>query len=1337
MNIHTFRSLISAPAALRRGAPRRGQALLLAVLVMIFAALIGSTFITVLALNIDRTSAQEQRVAAANAARNGLEAVNYQLVANGSDWRPEQIAPPPAPGDVTYNFYYTPQEISQGFARYTLHPTTDLDGDGQTYTTANPDFEDDWIALENAKNANPSQPTFVKFPDPRIEQVTDVPTYLAEVRVEKDTINHPDKVGMLRMTVVGASPNDPNVLVPRVSYKSTLERNSVFSWGLVHTGWNYQKNTPTWTEWKPAINTSAGATSIIVEDATGISPGRLLTLQQGATNESVMVAGVNSNTITFKGSTTQSYLATLIGGAVSVRAATTLMNELVGQDGVAASPSITPQFDADGETASSTWEQTQAQEQLTTLGCFFNTDLVLQGKADLVLGANQQMKVTGLISTLTGQTQARLKPSSGGATSTMPTSQDVPTNQVGSASLPNAEQARVYDNPYPASGPVADSPFNRSVRPQIPPDINQFTKLQDVTKYAAGGAVGLGPGLFINNSDDVEQVAENGILRALSVSDFHRLGQGKSLPSTSTTGNVTAGDTNGIAAVAGNNTGSGHRLVFPNLTPPNTDGYKYPLTFGSLEQRGIRGWISTFEFLPRGALIELNGSIITVTLDDRSDAYPDLPDPSKAWPWASNAAFTTVPLDKCYRMEINALTNARVCRASSTSTIQATPSQTLPAFNGIIYAEGNVRVRGTSGAVPITIVSMGNIYVEGELKQSSATGLIGLIAKKNVVFNPTQIVTRVAGSQDRAVAERAFNPAYPATPDKVTTSPVSLANPVTVDAANTTNETQSFRVGDLVRVGVGPEWRRVEQVNATSLSLVPALTTAPTSGTEVRILTDPAFVAGSDTTLFPAPVANVTTPAGSRRIGDVFQVTEWFYRMESAATQSDVLARDIKIDNAVPSAGSGGSLILSARMVGERKEAASLRFTGLDDTPPPPVPGPLPAPYSISAREDTNNNGLWEITEDIFKGSSLTDTTFPFSIDLRNVTGSSGGDTVETVAQLKANFNTAFNGTPPKWSLADPDSFGSLVNGATGDAAVAARYLARIGHLNGTGDDVTAPTATTYTGDEVLKLPITVSVGLHWLDPQISLTTPTAPLSWIGTNPTAANGDDVETSRADFYWFKNADSGNRDKQQWLRWISRPMVAPAFPSPAAVGSNVMALVRSQTTDATLPPLRVGGFKLERDDFKLPAHTYGAIPVEIQATIFAQEGSWFVIAAPQQHRTDENSNGSNNARERAFATRMNRTHYEAQLTGRIVQNYAPTGLLDYDLEHSPDNRTVGAMAQWIDALSYPATIESDGVGAPNGPNPRGRDWKAMRYNANVSLPPAYGGYLPLSPGMELVN
>ena len=92
-----------------RNSQRSGQALLLAVLLMVFAALLGSTFITVVSLNLNQTARQQNLGSAQAAANAGLTFVNDKLnnSALGERWRPYMTTPPPQAGDPDFNFYYS------------------------------------------------------------------------------------------------------------------------------------------------------------------------------------------------------------------------------------------------------------------------------------------------------------------------------------------------------------------------------------------------------------------------------------------------------------------------------------------------------------------------------------------------------------------------------------------------------------------------------------------------------------------------------------------------------------------------------------------------------------------------------------------------------------------------------------------------------------------------------------------------------------------------------------------------------------------------------------------------------------------------------------------------------------------------------------------------------------------------------------------------------------------------------------------------------------------------------------------------------------------------------
>jgi hypothetical protein len=152
------------------------------------------------------------------------------------------------------------------------------------------------------------------------------------------------------------------------------------------------------------------------------------------------------------------------------------------------------------------------------------------------------------------------------------------------------------------------------------------------------------------------------------------------------------------------------------------------------------------------------------------------------------------------------------------------------------------------------------------------------------------------------------------------------------------------------------------------------------------------------------------------------------------------------------------------------------------------------------------------------------------------------------------------------------------------------------------------------------------------------------------------------------------------------------------------------------------------------------------IDIDATIFAQEGSWFVIPVPMDvvAPVDSDNSGAIEASEqdaaRAATTRYRRLNYRIAVRGTIAQNMTPTGTTDYDFEQTPDQPVTdttspGAMQQWIDSLSHPTTIVTSAGGN------RGGDWMGIYYRAaplNFSAPDGGAGlYLPVSPDLMYVG
>jgi hypothetical protein len=327
--------------------------------------------------------------------------------------------------------------------------------------------------------------------------------------------------------------------------------------------------------------------------------------------------------------------------------------------------------------------------------------------------------------------------------------------------------------------------------------------------------------------------------------------------------------------------------INPGLdTVPDTpdDTYYRP----SLEQRAIRGWVNKREFVARGVLVELKGDTIVITRDDLSDTSVTQPDPNKTWRRADGAL-----IPYAYRMEIrnvNAIstsampvTNSRVVGAPG----DAAGVYTAPAsaFNGVIFAEGNVRVRGFTDVRNITIVSMGNIYVEGGINKRNtdpALGNVALLAKRNVIANPTQILARVEGSQSTGVANiniqhgeidnRTGDVSTVDLPPRPPVFPATLGVPAA----------SLLRIGDQVRFpGAGAQWHTITAIQPQTLTL----------GDTTQITFTPPIPQNTAVGAVPIPIGTLVRLNTADQAANVTKTLQYTDR-------GDVAARDIRLDGA-------------------------------------------------------------------------------------------------------------------------------------------------------------------------------------------------------------------------------------------------------------------------------------------------------------------------------------------------------------------------------------------------------------------------------------------------------
>lgn len=1220
---------------------RQGQALLLAVLIMVFAALLASTFITVVAINLNQTSRQEDRADATAAAAAGLSVVNQQLVSSdkGENWRPEQLSPPPAPTDASYDTYYTSLDKAQGWARTvpavsgsdsvpsdiaaygpsgTSYPAslTGVGGDWNQDGTYD-SVTDDWAKLEYYKNKTGNR-VFTKSPDPRQENSfgAHTPTYLTEVTKLNSTngsTDGSDKYDMLRITVVGLSQDNPNVYVTRVGYKPTSKNQGPFYYARYDSNYDVTNNKPVTSTLTAAPNTPTLG-NLTVQDATGFIPGRTIIVQSGTTTVYCLIKSISSNILTVNTST-----FTGISSGATVRAASILTENLLGG-------SSGNDFDADADNSTTgAWDTTLAQTHTAVnRGAKVNGGLVVEKKVTLGLKTGGQTAYFDIVGPLVGGTTTDA--------CVVDTASPTPT-PIASSSL-----VRTYTSEQTSDPTQQNSSIGPLAAPSLDASRSRYLTLTRDSDIINGSAYGFGNGVYIDNVDDTEKVAQTSAnsYRPLNLTDMHRLWQRKSFVAQS--GDASSNFTN--------SSGAAHKLAWASPSPAPT--YTYPVTGGnrSLEQQGLRGWVSPWEFKPRGVLIDLQGQTIVITRDDRSDTVSPITSPDSAKRWHKTDGTT---IHGGYRMELDTSTGTRkICAPGAAAVYQ--PGTTVT-FNGVIFAEGNVRIRGyldSTTAKDLTIVSMGNIYVEGSVNRTSAAPHIALLAKQNVVLNPTQFIPHIEGSVDTDIA------------DYITTNVVinTASTGSTLDISDVT----LFRVGDLLRVG---------KTQATSQKLVRVISiTRPSTAVSGTLQLDASVTAATTDKIYP-----LTDPA----LAADTTTNERFYK----AAPNGLLARNVRFDN--------GTVYSDYRF--------AIRHSGEQETAFTLTPNVLTVTRTATVKPDSNSDGKISSTEKtIALGTNPT-------LDLLNLTGSTG-DPNNRLSDLKTKVESTYIPltTTPTWAMSIASA--DLQN-------LAARRIPVI--------------STTVTSS--LKVPVTVSGDLFWMS-NLDLSTAT-PFRSFGSssyaNPSAdenSPGGSNSLGTLSLSFYQDATTQN---QAATNWYNTALTG----TPAATGTNYLTLrteddsnwnaANKPATGTLLPNYRIGGLKVERGTFANGTFTPG-MDIQINATIYAQNGSWFVIPMPALNKAPAVTD--------ATSTRYRRLNYAITVTGTIAQNFTPSGDVDGDNEQDPDGYTNGAMRRWMDSLSYPSTV-SGGYGT---------SWKSIQYLEYPSTDTTYDPsklQLPVSSSLLYVS
>jgi hypothetical protein len=1195
----------------------RGQALLMAVLLMVFAALLGATFVTVVSLNLSQTARTVSRGEAVTAAQAGLKFANDQITTeslDGEAWRPEKIAPPPDDNDSSYNFYYTPFERAQGWA---------LDGNF-SYADYIPNYASDptvrtpenkWNALKTWKAQNANNRVFVKFPDPRGE--VSGPSSLIEVSTEAAG----DKSGMLRLTVIGRGEDNDTSFARLVAYKPTVSNGSPLSYARFDANFDVAENKPL------AVRGTLGSDlkTATINRAAAFAPGVTVAMIQANKIDFGIVAQVSATQIALK----DALPATFTAGAIEVRAASVLVDGLT--QGT---------FDADGNGLfSAGYEATLAPRRDTTgtNGLFFNNAVYLARKVGLTFDVGK-LNVGGSIA-----------------------SDGDNTNQtINGAALNSAAATQYITSGAPTLAPPAlDSRFER------------YRRMTAETAPTSGGRFGYGEGVYLDNDDDIEKIGT----RALKDWELQRLWQRKAIGT--------------------------ETLFYPAA---NAAANGFPKASGSLEERGGRGWINPWQFLPRGTFIELQGNEISITRDERSDdnATP------KFWNSPNGA-----PLYGVYRQVIRIFANyhERYFDVNGTLTpvlnpALATPANVWPTFNGVIFAEGNVRVRGYLGGQNITIASLGTIYVEGNILRdvnnpnnpAATAPRIALIAKRNVVVNPTMFVgmPRAWHAYD---TQRVLNTVALAESTTTTSQVVGST------AAGTQVLANLIRVGDVIRVA-----GQTTTVTAVSPDQNSGLTVSPAIPTPVAPATGSAIPVGSTITLVTADPAVVhgktqfaslteSQPSGTYK----YETDEYFYQLESP---SGSFAREVRFDRPEDSS-IAAPFWLNYFHGAQMQRAFTLKREGLTTR-------------TVTIKKAAAS----PVITDAEKLFQLEGTT-PVTIDLRDVNASAGseGDSAETIQQLTRNnghFPIKDASNANLWTVGEETANSKLV---------AARRLAQ--------------TEKTMIIGSYMPVTVTTSRQLQWSNGTTSVAT------WFGgapaSTPTATENDTIgEGVKEEFYWRDPSGALTAGREQaLLRTTARSLTDGTNVVPNG-WRNTFTL---QMDDAkNLPGYRVAAARVSPSNFAVAGY-FTPITISVQASIMAREGSFFVLPAPAMARTTTNAsdptksidlNGDNvkDGKDIAAATVYRRLNYQLEIRGNVMQNFAPSALADYDATADPDGQSVGPVARWLDTASFPAHTAggpnslaahadfNGGIGAVS--------WNTVSYIAD----PVVSGVLPLPVSPELL-
>ena len=1204
--------------ARRRQERRQGQALLLAVLIMLLAALLSAGVLAVVSGNLNQTARIADKTKAIEASRAGITYANAQLSGSsqGDLWRPIDVSPAPAPGSTNpdYNFYYSQLDKVQGWAA----TTPPARGDFAAGAAGDEAFR---LAGQNYRDK-----TYGKFPDPNQnsgQSSGDAPKFL--VKVTEIPLNLPNNNpeyehrGEIKITSIGLSDDDPNVFHTSVAYKEGRKKSPFASALRSVSNWNFgdnDRNTGVPYANNPAITGTEPPVGSPPATPPGPPPGTFPAQQvrvavdmndkpQFSQNDVPFnIVIIKKDAATPANSTVRGAVVTKVTPPVNPGDPATLtlasLNATIGADetiqkaaaigtglnidllntGTTTPPTIAATFpnyeQPNGILANgSLWLQNQVR--LSNLSSKLTSDVTKVGTQLITSGA---LAIDDSASNIS----KKVVPSgdmaaSPGGYDLVPSNVNYPGNNIvltAGATSSGVEKTDLINDGWDKIGSVKTLGLEytpstpRTVEPFTPAKIDSATNLaryRALTRNADTviyGGKTYKQGVYVDNREDIEKFDSREMTQAELIDML--------ISPTSTTPAVHA--RTGTAEAAG--------------------------TVGkSLEQKHLRGWVGPDEFLARGALVEIlptagpdgNAPSLRVTLDARSDSTTAAPN-NDSGPVAA----------KAFRKEDGTLDTGVY-------------SQVLPwPATGTLFAEGNLRIRGNVGttvAAPrsLTVVSLGNIYVEGSLSVDNTTEVVDgntvpnrnrkklmLMAKKNVIVNPTRAV--LARTDVQTVATNG-------TPITVTGTTGPGAN-LTLPVANM----ELFNQGDYVTV-------------QGQTNVLRGLVKIPPVGNQLSIGTP-------DSGVVPIGNAIVRSPLEKRDVGTNASARAFF----SLVDTENAINRRVVASLIADSIGNRNKITFDH--VGELKqktltdttpEGLLVRAVNFDEpTDPPVVPRPAGFTALLTNKQPVDASGdLFPDVRAVNAANRILRTTNNFPTPPTNQ-HSFTQDSNKTLTAFAAEIALTQASSLPATSegyryTATPTNplFGALPSSAL--AGIGLRYAPR-GYFDPAATSPAKNRPQDFNADAAVPskftIPLATSVEYD-LNGASALFEPTVnsmlpAIRFIGFSPNNTSNDDALTVDSSFYQLKD---NIIDSTIDARVLDRP-VGTGLPLslPQSIVLKRSAQVNTTAISDLLPDYQVRSMRLENINLRIVGAERKAIKpaagdMQINAFVYAQEGSWLVI------------------------------------------------------------------------------------------------------------------------------